>query len=165
MLNDLARAKRRLDGEKRLTSPVEPCSVLRFLLPGVPGSGWCLPELESNKSTSFLVYPNCRWQLNPVDCCSSDGSPTKHRLPQRFLPDGSPTKDIEDCLGTHRPRAYRVQIPNSCGFFVDMMVLIGMAQVLATLAYDIQASEEESPRGTFTRTQSRRTPAKWKDGP
>ena len=63
--------------------------------------------------------------------------PSTGFLNGRFLPDGSPTEDTEDCLGriTVGLRSKSLTIIVSP---LDMMGLIGMAQVLATLAYGIK---------------------------
>ena len=63
--------------------------------------------------------------------------PSTDFLNGRFLPDGSPTEDTEDCLG-HHSWVDKVQALTIIVSALDMMELIGMAQVLATLAYGIK---------------------------
>ena len=64
--------------------------------------------------------------------------PSTGFLNVRFNPDGSPTEDTEDCLGRI---TVGLTISKSTTLIVsplDMMGLIGMAQVLATIAFGIQ---------------------------
>ena len=63
--------------------------------------------------------------------------PSTGFLNGRFLPDGSPTDDTEDCLGRIAVGLTRSKSLTIIVSPLDMMGLIGMAQVLATLAYGI----------------------------
>ena len=90
--------------------------------------------------------------------------PSTGFLNGRFLPDGSPTEDTEDCMeritvGLTRSKSLIIVSP------LDMMGLIGMAQVLATWAYGIEGLEERFPRGTgrpSMNIRNRLMRAKWK---
>ena len=64
--------------------------------------------------------------------------PSTGFLNGRFLPDGSPTEDTEDCLGRITVGLTRSKSLTIIVSPLDMMGLIGMAQVLATLAYCIK---------------------------
>ena len=64
--------------------------------------------------------------------------PSTGFLNGRFLPDGSLTEDTEDCLGRITVGLTRSKSLTLVVSPLDMMGLIGMAQVLATLAYGIQ---------------------------
>ena len=64
--------------------------------------------------------------------------PSTGFLNGRFLPDGSPTDDTEDCLGRITVGLTRSKSLTVIVSPLDMMGLIGMAQVLATLAYGIK---------------------------
>ena len=64
--------------------------------------------------------------------------PSTGFLNGRFLPDGSPTEDTEDCLGRITVGLTRSKSLTIIVSPLDMMGLIGMAQVLATLAYGIK---------------------------
>ena len=64
--------------------------------------------------------------------------PSTGFLNGKFYPDGSPTEDTEDCLdritvGLTRSKSLTLLVSP-----LDMMRLIGMAQVIATIAYGIQ---------------------------
>ena len=64
--------------------------------------------------------------------------PSTGFLNVRFNPDGSPTEDTEDCLGRITVGLTRSKSTTLIVSPLDMMGLIGMAQVLATIAYGIQ---------------------------
>ena len=64
--------------------------------------------------------------------------PSTGFLNGRFLPDGSPTDDTEDCLGRITVGLTRSKSITIIVSPLDMMGMIGMAQVLATLAYGIK---------------------------
>ena len=64
--------------------------------------------------------------------------PSTGFLNGRFLPGGSPTEDTEDCLGRITVGLTRSKSLTITVSPIDMMGLIGMAQVLATLAYGIK---------------------------
>ena len=64
--------------------------------------------------------------------------PSTGFLNTRFYPDGSPTEDTEDCLGRITVGLTRSKSLTLLVFPLDMMGLIGMAQVVATIAYGIQ---------------------------
>ena len=64
--------------------------------------------------------------------------PSTGFLNVRFQPDGSPTEDTEDCLGRITVGLTRSKSLTLVVSPLDMMGLIGMAQVLATLAYGVQ---------------------------
>ena len=64
--------------------------------------------------------------------------PSTGFLNGRFYPDGSPTGDTEDCLGRITVGLTRSKSLTMIVSPIDMMGLIGMAQVLATLAYGIK---------------------------
>ena len=90
--------------------------------------------------------------------------PSTGFLNVRYQPDGSPTEDTEDCLGRITVGLTRSKSLTLVVSPLDMMGLIGMAQVLATLAYGVQGS----PRGTglpSIRIRHKKTTAKWKDSP
>ena len=55
-----------------------------------------------------------------------------------FYPDGSPTEDTEDCLGRITVRLTRSKSLTLLASPLDMMGLMGMAQVIAAIAYGIQ---------------------------
>ena len=55
-----------------------------------------------------------------------------------FYPDGSPTEDTEDCLGRITVGLTRSKSLTLLASPLDMMGLMGMAQVIATIAYGIQ---------------------------
>ena len=61
--------------------------------------------------------------------------PSTGFLNGRFQPDGSPTEDTEDCLGRITVGLTRSKSLTLVVSPLDMMGLIGMAQVLATLAF------------------------------
>ena len=84
----------------------------------------------------------------------------------RFNPDGSPTADTEDCLG----RTVGQKRSKSLTMIVspiDMMGLIGMAQVLGALAYGIQGLRRglHGIGRTFLLTRAKKTTTRCKDGP
>jgi hypothetical protein len=95
--------------------------------------------------------------------------PSTGFLNGRLNPDGSPTEDTEDCLGRITVGLTRAKSLTLVVSPLDMMGLIGMAQVLATLAYGLKGLR----RGVTTwdwpplsmRIQNKRTTAKWTDGP
>ena len=60
--------------------------------------------------------------------------PSTGFLNVRYQPDGSPTEDAEDCLGRITVGLTRSKSLTLVVSPLDMMGLIGMAQVLATLA-------------------------------
>ena len=64
--------------------------------------------------------------------------PSTGFLNVRYQPDGSPTEDTEDCLGRITVALTRSKSLTLVVSPLDMMGLIGMAQVLATLAYGVQ---------------------------
>ena len=64
--------------------------------------------------------------------------PSTGFLNGQFLADGSPTEDTEDCLGRITVGLTRSKSLTIIVSPLDMMGLIGMAQVLATLAYGIK---------------------------
>ena len=64
--------------------------------------------------------------------------PSTGFLNVRYQPDGSPTEDTEDCLGRITVGLTRSKSLTLVVSPLDMMGLIGMAQVLATLAYGVQ---------------------------
>ena len=64
--------------------------------------------------------------------------PSTGFLNTRFYPDGSPTEDTEDCLGRITVGLTRSKSLTLLVSPLDMMGLIGMAQVIATIAYGIQ---------------------------
>ena len=64
--------------------------------------------------------------------------PSAGFLNGRFNPDGSPTEDTEDCLGRITVGLTRAKSLTLVVSPLDMMGLIGMAQVLATLAYGLK---------------------------
>ena len=96
--------------------------------------------------------------------------PSTGFLNVRYQPDSFPTEDTENCLGRitvglTRSKSLTLVVSPS-----NMMGLIGMTQVLATLAYGVQGLRREPPRwtgppSTTVRTQHEKTAAKWKDGP
>ena len=55
-----------------------------------------------------------------------------------FYPDGSPTEDTEDCLGRITVGLTRSKSLTLLASPLDMMGLMGMAQVIAAIAYGIQ---------------------------
>ena len=65
--------------------------------------------------------------------------PSTGFLNVRYQPDGSPTEDTEDCLGRITVGLTRSKSLTLVVSPLDMMGLIGMAQVLATLAYGVHA--------------------------
>ena len=80
-------------------------------------------------------------------------------LNTKYYSNGSPTEDTEDCLGRITVGLTRAKIPHRIGLPLDMMGLMGMAQVVATIAYGIQAFEEEKQHGsglTSTPTHNRK---------
>ena len=64
--------------------------------------------------------------------------PSTGFLNVRYQPDGSPTEDTEDCLGRITVGLTRSKSLTLVVSPLDMMGLIGMAQVLAALAYGVQ---------------------------
>ena len=64
--------------------------------------------------------------------------PSTGFLNTRFCPDGSPTEDTEDCLGRITVGLTRSKSLTLLVSPLDMMGLMGMAQVIATIAYGIQ---------------------------
>ena len=64
--------------------------------------------------------------------------PSTGFLNVRYQQDGSPTEDTEDCLGRITVGLTRSKSLTLVVSPLDMMGLIGMAQVLATLAYGVQ---------------------------
>ena len=72
--------------------------------------------------------------------------PSTGFLNGRFLPDGTPTEDTEDCLGRITVGLTRSKSLTIIVSPLDMVGMIGMAQVLATLAYGISGLR----RGTST---------------
>jgi len=64
--------------------------------------------------------------------------PSTGFLNGRFNPDGSPTEDTEDCLGRITVGLTRAKSLTLVVSPLDMMGLIGVAQVLATLAYGLK---------------------------
>ena len=64
--------------------------------------------------------------------------PSTGFLNTRFYPDGSPTEDTEDCLGSITVGLTRSKSLTLLVSPLDMMGLMGMAQVIATIAYGIQ---------------------------
>ena len=64
--------------------------------------------------------------------------PSTGFLNTRFYPDGSPTEDTEDCLGRITVGLSRSKSLTLLVSPLDMMGLMGMAQVIATIAYGIQ---------------------------
>ena len=64
--------------------------------------------------------------------------PSTGFLNTRFYPDGSPTEDTEDCLGRITVGLTRSKSLTLLVSPLDMMGLIGMAQVVATIACGIQ---------------------------
>ena len=64
--------------------------------------------------------------------------PSTGFLNGRFYPDGTPTEDTEDCLGRITVGLTRSKSLTLLVSPLDMMGLIGMAQVIATIAYGIQ---------------------------
>ena len=54
-----------------------------------------------------------------------------------FYPDGSPTEDTEDCLGRITVGLTRSKSLTVLASLLDIMGLMGMAQVIATIAYGI----------------------------
>ena len=64
--------------------------------------------------------------------------PSTGFLNVRYQPDGSPTEDTEDCLGRITVGLTRSKSLTLVVSRLDMMGLIGMAQVLAALAYGVQ---------------------------
>ena len=64
--------------------------------------------------------------------------PSTGFLNTRFYPDGSPTEDTEDCLGRITVGLTRSKSLTLLVSPLDMMGLMGMAQVIATIAYGIQ---------------------------
>ena len=94
--------------------------------------------------------------------------PSTGFLNTRFYPDGSPTEDTKDCLGRITVGLTRSKSLTLLVFPLDMMGLIGMAQVIATIAYGIQVLEEGKPPGTGPSSmpiRNRKTGNKCKDGP
>ena len=67
--------------------------------------------------------------------------PSTGFLNGRFYPDGSPTEDTEDCLGRITVGLTRSKSLTLLVSPLDMMELIGMAQVIATIAYGIQVQK------------------------
>ena len=64
--------------------------------------------------------------------------PSTGFLNVRYQPDGSLTEDTEDCLGRITVGLTRSKSLTLVVSRLDMMGLIGMAQVLAALAYGVQ---------------------------
>ena len=64
--------------------------------------------------------------------------PSTGFLNTRFYPDGTPTEDTEDCLGRITVGLTRSKSLTLLVSPLDMMGLISMAQVIATIAYGIQ---------------------------
>ena len=94
--------------------------------------------------------------------------PSTGFLNVRYQPDGSPTEDTEDCLGRITVGLTRSKSLTLVVSPLDMMGLIGMAQVLAALAYGVQGLRRGLPRGTghpSIRIQHVKTTDKLKDGP
>lgn len=72
--------------------------------------------------------------------------PSTGFLNARYMPDGSPSEDTEDCLGRITVGLTRSKSLTIIVSPLDMIGMIGMAQVLATLAYGIKGLR----RGTST---------------
>jgi hypothetical protein len=93
--------------------------------------------------------------------------PSTGFLNGRFYPDGSPTADTEDCLG----RTVGQKRSKSLTMIVspiDMMGLIGMAQVLGALAYGIRGlrrGKTSCSGRTFLLTRAKKTTTRCKDDP
>ena len=87
-----------------------------------------------NRSTIKKNFPRT---LRVETIASMVAQPLTGFLNGRFLPDGSPTEDTEDCLGRITVGLTRSKSLTIIVSPLDMMGLIGMAQVLATLAYGI----------------------------
>ena len=69
---------------------------------------------------------------------------------------------------THYGRTYTIEIPDLVSSPLDMMGLMGMAQVIAAIAMASKASEEARPPGTGPPSmpiRSRKTANKCADGP
>ena len=64
--------------------------------------------------------------------------PSTGFLNTRFYPNGSPTEDTEDCLGRITVGLTRSKSLTLLVSPLDMMGPLGMAQVIATIAYGIQ---------------------------
>ena len=73
--------------------------------------------------------------------------PSTGFLNTRFYPDGSPTEDTEDCLGRITVGLTRSKSLTLLVSPLDMMGLMGMAQVIATIAYGIQGLRRGKPPG------------------
>ena len=77
--------------------------------------------------------------MMPHLCGSSIvAQPSTGFLNGSFYPDGSPTEDTEDCLGRITVGLTRSKSLTLFASPLDMMGLMGMAQVIAALAYGIQ---------------------------
>ena len=84
-----------------------------------------------------------------------------------FYADGSPTEDTEDCLGRITVGLTRSKSLTIVVSPLDMIGLIGMAQVLAPSPMESRAYAGASRRGTgltSMMTHNKKTPAKWNDG-
>ena len=73
--------------------------------------------------------------------------PSTGFLNTRFYPDGSPTEDTEDCLGRITVGLTRSKSLTLLVSPLDMMGLIGMAQVVQRSPMASKALEEEKPPG------------------
>ena len=91
--------------------------------------------------------------------------PSTGFLNVRYQPDGSPTEDTEDCLGRITVGLTRSKSLTLIVSPLDMMGLIGMAQVLAALAYGVQGLRRGSTGPPSIRIQHKKTTVKWQDGP
>ena len=69
-------------------------------------------------------------------------------LNTKYYSNGSPTEDTEDCLGRITVGLTRSKSLTLLVSPLDMMGLMGMAQVIATIAYGIRASGEEKRHGS-----------------
>ena len=86
----------------------------------------------------------------------------------RFYSDGSPTEDTEDCLGRITVGLTRSKSLTVLVSPLDMLGLMGMAQVWQPSHTASKECAEGRPHGngrTLTLTQCWRTKPKWPDGP
>ena len=133
---------------------------------------------HKNNINSFALKKNYARTLRVATIANSAGGmaevaivaqPSTGFLNTGSYPDGSPTEDTEDCLGRITVGLTRSKSLTLLVFPLDMMGLIGMAQVIATIAYGIQDLEEgKPPPGTGPSSmpiRNRKTGNKCKDGP
>ena len=125
-----------------------------------------------NRSTIKKNYPRTlrvETIANWAEGTAAVGMVAQPRSPNgRFLPDGSPTDDTEDCLGRITVGLTRSKSLTIIVSPLDMMELIGSHKCLQHWHLVLQDYEKGKPRGTgppLMRIHSRLMRAKWTDGP